>query len=93
MQITLTRFQREEVSGLLDVCHDEWRDGQGDPEWEPWGVLDGNRLTVTRRVPAIEDLEFRADFLVSEGEHQASNGHPGARSLQKLADAIRASSG
>lgn len=88
MSLKLTRFQREEVGGLLDVCRDEY--GLGNRKDPGWGTLVGDVLTVTNRTEACQDLRDRADFLVSEGDvqdqHAQSLGY--ARSLRMLADRI-----
>lgn len=84
-RIRLTDTQLEEVPGLLDVCADE-RD-----EWgEPWGVLRGAELTVTRPALARDDILRRADYCQEEGTEpgEARQAAAVARSLRTLAEKI-----
>lgn len=90
MSFELTRFQKEEVAGLLAVCADE---AAVSGERKPWGELayqEGQlaTLTVTDAADAVDDLRRRADYLVSEAAVAGENGEPGARSLRTLAARI-----
>jgi hypothetical protein len=86
MRIGLTPFQRDEIQGLLDVCTDDF--ANGDRDTPGWGTVEGHVLDVSDRTEAITDLRHRADFLESEGAEADRNGEPGARSLRNLAAAI-----
>jgi hypothetical protein len=84
--INLTRFQREEVEGLLDVCADNYANGER-PD-EGWGALYEDLLMVLDPVEAEEDLTRRADYLESEAPGHGRNGSAGARSLRRLAKLV-----
>lgn len=89
--VKLTPFQFDEVEGLLDVRADTIAAG------EPlvvWGTLDraAGTLTVFDVAEAVEELHWRADFMVDEGPGHTGHeitGQAGARSLRLLADKIR----
>ena len=92
--IRLTDFQLDEVQALLDICDEEVvYAGRYDrePDRKPWGVTDGNLLTITDQDEAIGDLEDRAIFFIEEGpRHTGSNlaGEAEYRSLQSLIQKI-----
>ena len=84
--IKLTDFQLAEIKGLLDICNDE-------PDWTPWGTLEGNLLTVTNAEDAVGDIDDRAIFFIEEGpQHTGSNltGQSASRSLDALIRKIKA---
>lgn len=89
LTVTVTGFQRDEVTGLLEVCADDFKNGDRDDEG--WGHLTHNALLVTDPSEAVEDLRHRAAFLLEEGGKQIdTNGVAGYRSLRMLADEIEA---
>ena len=95
--VKLTKFQKEEVQGLLDNVYDQWdMDNEAgldpnDPDrLKPWGRLEGNNLVVTDRDDAIYDLEYRRDALPDMAA-QDGKGYPSAsiRSFDNLIASIR----
>jgi hypothetical protein len=89
-RVPLTDFQRGEVRGLLDVVDDDIANGE---DRIVWGRIDeaGDRsLIVLDADEAIEELRYRADFMVDEGytADAGTTATAGARSLQGLADKI-----
>ncbi len=91
MIVQLTAFQLDEVEGLLDVRADTIAAGES---LVMWGALDraAGTLTVFDVAEAVEELRWRADFMVEEGPGHTGyeiTGQAGARSLRQLADKIQ----
>lgn len=90
MIVQLTAFQLDEVEGLLDVRADTIESGE---DLILWGTVDraAGTLTVLDAAEAVEELHWRADFMIDEGPGHTGHeitGQAGARSLRLLADKI-----
>ena len=99
IEIALTKFQAEEIEGLLDVIADQNEIARCDEDrMTVWGSLDGprskRRLIVLDAKEAIIDLEYRAEWSADEGGLNgcAVAGYPAARSLLALAKKIEIAS-
>lgn len=94
--IRLTKFQALEVEGLLDVIDGQNEIAECDEDrMVVWATLAGLDLTVLDHGEAVVDLEYRAEWMVREGEAWngcALTGQSGARSLLKLAAKIEEAS-
>ena len=99
IEIRLTKFQYEEVEGLLCNIDDQNTlayEIDSEEDFHPvWGVLDRKTKVLTVLLPfdAIDDLEYRAEWFIQEGPNASCTGcavvgYPAARSLQSLATRI-----
>jgi hypothetical protein len=101
IEIALTKFQAEEIEGLLDVIDDQNSIARCDEDFMPvWGVMGGTRSKPTLIVlegqasHAIVDIEYRAEWSTEEGGLNGCSvaGYPAARSLLALAKKIEIAS-
>lgn len=95
IKIRLTKFQCEEIEGLLcNIADQNFLADEMDSEEDRmpvWGLLDlkTRMLTVLLPADAIEDLDYRAEYFIQEGPNASMTGcavvgYPAARSFQSL---------
>ena len=105
MEIALTKFQAEEIVGLLSVIDDQNSialDMGSDEDFMPvWGVMGGTSSKPTlivldgQHLHAIADLDYRAEYMIQEGDQSGPSiltGYSGARSLRLVIGKIEAAS-
>ncbi|WP_395772583.1 hypothetical protein [Arenimonas sp.] len=100
MEIELTKFQAEEIVGLLSIIADQNDIATSDEDrMIVWGEMSGTRskrsLIVLDADAAIVDLDYRAEYMIEEGDQSGPSiltGYSGARSLRLVIGKIEAAS-
>jgi hypothetical protein len=100
MEIELTKFQAEEIVGLLSIIADQNDIATSDEDrMIVWGEMSGTRskrsLIVLDADAAIVDLDYRSEYMIEEGDQSGPSiltGYSGARSLRLVIGKIEAAS-
>lgn len=96
IEITLTKFQAEEIGGLLDNVADQNDIATSDEDrMIVWGEMSGTRskrsVIVLDVDAAIADLDYRAEWMIAEADSELG-GYAGSRSLRLVIGKIEAAS-
>ena len=100
IEIALTKFQAEEIGGLLDIVADQNDIATSDEDrMIVWGEMSGTRskrsVIVLDVDVAIDELEHRSEFMIQESDEWGPSnlgGYAGARSLRLVIEKIEAAS-
>lgn len=100
IEIALTKFQAEEIGGLLDIVADQNAIATSDEDrMIVWGEMSGTRskrsVIVLDVAVAVDELEHRAEFMIRESDEWGPSnlgGYAGARSLRLVIGRIEAAS-
>lgn len=100
IEIALTKFQAEEIGGLLDNVSDQNDIATSDEDrMIVWGEMSGTRskrsVIVLDVAVAIDELQHRSEFMIQESDEWGPSnlgGYAGARSLRLVIDKMEAAS-